>query len=54
MHGLTSLTRDLAEDQRTIGLHKQQIKKPAPRDCSGGPMAENLPCNAGDMGSIPD
>ena len=23
------------------------------RDCPGGPAAENLPCNAGDEGSIP-
>ena len=31
MHGLTSLTREPAEDQRTISLYKQQIKKTFPQ-----------------------
>jgi len=29
-------------------------KKKKNRDFPGGPMVKNLPCSAGDMGSIPD
>ena len=29
------------------------FKKKPPRDFTGGPVAKRLPCNAGDVGSIP-
>ena len=29
-------------------------QNPGDRDFTGGPVVKNLPCNAGDMGSIPD
>ena len=34
-------------------IHQIDIKNSKPRDLLGGPVAKNLPCNAGDVGSIP-
>lgn len=34
-------------------IHQIDIKNSKPRDLLGGPVAKNLPCNAGYVGLIP-
>ena len=41
--------------ERQYRRHPPQChQNPADPDCHGGPVVQNLPCNAGDVGSIPD